>query len=131
MPEASYRQKDPGGGYLFVKQDIRDYLQDIIDAINEIEEFLKSIQDFGAFENNKEKVYSTIFLLARIGEAVKKIPHSAKTRYPHIPWRDIAGMRDVLLHEYFRTDLKRVWETAHRDLSPLKEAIAKILKDLQ
>ena len=114
-----------------MKQDIRDYLQDIIDAINEIEEFLKDTQDFGAFENNKEKVYSTIFLLARIGEAVKKIPNSAKTKYPTIPWRDIAGMRDILLHEYFRTDLKRVWETAHRDLSPLKEAIAKILKDLQ
>ncbi|OGF68006.1 MAG: hypothetical protein A2Y62_20410 [Candidatus Fischerbacteria bacterium RBG_13_37_8] len=114
-----------------MKQDIRDYLTDIIDAINEIEAFLKGIKDFASFKNNKEKVYSTMYLLARIGEAVKKIPNPTKTKYSHIPWRDIAGMRDILLHEYFRTDLQRVWETVHRDLSPLKEAIEKILIDMQ
>lgn len=112
------------------KRDIRDYLADILDAIRNIEEILQGLRNFNSFIKNKEKTYSSVYLLAKIGEAVKKIPNSIKSKYFHIPWRDIAGMRDVLMHEYFRVDLKRVWETAKRDLKPLKEVVENILKDI-
>lgn len=112
-----------------MKRDTKDYLNDILEAITEINTFLSGIKDFAHFRSNREKVYSTIYLLVKIGEAVKSMPDSIKSKHPQIPWHDISGMRDVLTHAYFKTDLERVWETATRDLPPLKETIAKILKN--
>lgn len=114
-----------------MKREIRDYLEDILDAIGEIEGFVSGLKDFNSFVNSKEKTYATVYLLAKIGEAVKKVPDSIKSRYPQVPWRDIAGMRDILMHEYFRTDLERVWGTVNQDLQPLKEAVKRILKETE
>ncbi len=112
-------------------RDIKDYLKDILDAISEIEEILKDISNLKQFIDKKEKVYSVIFLLSKIGEAVKKLPDDKKNKYPDIPWRDIAGMRDILLHEYFRTDNERVWETTRKELKPLYKAVEEILNNLK
>ncbi len=64
--------------------------------------------------------------LTIIGEAVKKIPKSVQNRYPDVPWMVMAGMRDIVIHEYFRVDLKRVSETVRQDFPPLRIAIAAV-----
>ncbi|GLI45886.1 hypothetical protein MBOURGENBZM_06780 [Methanoculleus bourgensis] len=66
-----------------------------------------------------------------IGEAVKRIPESLKEERPDIPWRRIAGLRDVLIHQYLRVDLEAVWAIVRDDLPEFKQAVAEILAEMQ
>lgn len=61
-----------------------------------------------------------------IGEAVKNVDEDFRSRYPEIPWKKIAGLRDVLIHEYFGVSLKRVWRVIKIDLVDLKSKISRI-----
>ena len=66
-----------------------------------------------------------------IGEAVKRIPESLKEERPDIPWRRIAGLRDVLIHQYLRVDLEAVWAIVRDDLPEFKQAVAEILAEMK
>lgn len=65
-----------------------------------------------------------------IGEAVKNLPEEFKIDHPEISWKDIAGMRDVLIHTYFGIDLGLTWETIDQDIPKLKEDLLKIKEEL-
>ncbi|TKB26466.1 DUF86 domain-containing protein [Desulfopila sp. IMCC35006] len=65
-----------------------------------------------------------------IGEVTKRLSQSLKEQYPNIPWRNIAGLRDVLIHDYMGIDLESVWNVVENDLPPLKEQLRIILTDL-
>jgi uncharacterized protein with HEPN domain len=65
-----------------------------------------------------------------IGEATKHLPKEIKDKYPGIPWQKIAGMRDMLIHEYFGVDLDLTWNVATQDIPRLKKEIAKIKREL-
>lgn len=64
------------------------------------------------------------------GEAVKQIPNQIRDRYPEIPWQSIAGMRDVLVHQYWGVDVNVVWATVQESLPPLKAVVIEIQQRL-
>ncbi|MEM9273452.1 MAG: DUF86 domain-containing protein [Cyanobacteria bacterium P01_F01_bin.143] len=111
------------------KRYLEDYLQDILDAIAAIKQFTSGIE-FAEFSQNMEKVYAVSRALEIIGEAVKRIPHSIRNQYPDIPWKDIAGMRDKLIHDYFNTDVEIIWQAVQEDIPQLKMMITRVLENL-
>ncbi|MHC5612944.1 MAG: HepT-like ribonuclease domain-containing protein [Nostoc sp.] len=102
-----------------MKQSYTEFLQDILDAITEIELFISGVS-YKAFESNREKTLAVVKLLEVIGEAVKKIPNERREQYPDIPWKSIAGMKDMLVHEYWQVDVAVVWATVQHSLPSLK-----------
>ena len=107
-----------------------DYLHDILEACDKATEFVEGLSD-ETFRGDDKTQYAVIRALTIVGEAVKKIPKSVQNRYPDVPWKMMAGMRDIVIHEYFRVDLKRVFETVRQDFPPLRIAIARVLEDLE
>jgi uncharacterized protein with HEPN domain len=109
-----------------MKRSYREFLQDILNAINDIESFLNGV-NFKSFESNKEKTLAVIKLLEIIGEAVKNIPPEQRRLYPDIPWQSIAGMKDILVHEYWQADITLVWRTVKVFLPGLKVVVFDML----
>lgn len=111
------------------ERELRDYLNDILQMTENIQDFTKgmSCKDL---ENDKKTLFAVIRCLEVLGEAIKKVPKSIREDYPKIPWQEIAGMRDKLIHEYFGVDVDTVWDTIQEDLSPLKETVKDIVSDL-
>lgn len=103
---------------MFKNRDISDYLTDIRDAIAEVEEFTKGMT-FENFAADKKTINAVIRSLEVIGEATKHIPDDFRRKHPDIPWNKMAGMRDVLIHDYMGVDLKTVWKVAIERLPEL------------
>jgi len=104
------------------------YLQDILESIQQIEEYLDNVNE-NEFYRNPEKQDAVLRRLEIMGEAVKHISEEIRDKYDDVPWRRIAGMRDIIIHEYFGITLSMVWVVAKRDLPNLKSRIEKIIKD--
>lgn len=85
---------------------------------------------FDAFTKDDKTIFAAIRSLEIIGEAVKHIPAQIRRRYPEIPWREMAGMRDKVIHEYFGVDLEIIWNVIKERIPALKTSFEKILKDL-
>ena len=103
------------------------YLKHILDEITKIEEFTKDVTK-KEFFGNVEKQYAVVRALEVIGEAAKNLSRELKRKHPKVPWRNIAGMRDKLIHQYFGVDLELVWETIEKDIPILKKRILEILE---
>lgn len=102
------------------------YLRHILDAINRIEEYLQGVTE-ADFHNRYLIQDGVIRQLEIIGEATKQLSKEIRENNSHIPWRDIAGMRDKLTHHYFGVDMDEVWLTAQDDLPTLKREVEMIL----
>ena len=107
-----------------------DYLRDIAHYTEKVEQFVTGL-DFERFSANEEKTLAVIHALQIIGEAVNHLPASLKQRYPEVPWADIIGMRNIIVHGYFLVDLEAVWKTAQERLPPLHQAITRILREIE
>ena len=113
-----------------MKEEFLDYIEDIIQAMNDALSFVKDME-YDVFLRDKKTIYAVNRALEIIGEATKNIPASVKKRYPQIPWKKMTGMRDKVIHEYFGVDLKRVWSTVKKDIPILKPLFEKILSDFK
>ncbi len=102
------------------------YLRHILDAISRIEEYLSGVS-VDAFRGNSLVQDGVIRQLEIIGEAVKHVSAELREQYPGIPWQDIAGTRDKLIHDYFGVDIDKVWLMVQDDIPPLKAEISQIL----
>lgn len=104
------------------------YLEHIRDAIEKIESYVSVGRDeFMAGSHWQDAV---IRQLEIIGEATKRLSHRLRQRHDEVPWRRIAGLRDVLIHDYMGVDLAAVWEITQQDLPPLKEHVRTILNGM-
>ena len=108
-------------------RDFRDYLNDIRDSIEKIERFIEGMT-LKDFEDDDKTFYAVIRAFEVMGEATKKIPKSFRNKYPKVPWSEMAGIRDKLVHDYFGVNLEVVWNTANRDIPELKPLISEILE---
>ncbi len=105
------------------------YLQHILDAISRIEEYLHGV-DEEAFYQQTLVQDGVIRQLEIIGEATKRLSRDVRARYPSVPWQDIAGMRDKLIHDYLGVDLGAVWLTACDDVPVLEAEVSRMLEEL-
>ena len=110
-----------------MNRDIRIYLEDIYESIRLIKKYTKGISE-KEFSTNPEIQDAVIRRLEIIGEATKHIPNGIRDQFPDIPWREIAVMRDVLTHEYFSLDIRRIWSTIQKDIPKLEQRIKAIIK---
>jgi len=108
------------------RRDDTVYLQDILDAIRQIQTYLQGIS-YDAFCQDQLRQDAVVRQLEIIGEASRRISDSFRAQYPTIEWQDIIGMRHKIAHDYFEVDLRTVWDTVEDDLPPLKQEIARIL----
>lgn len=107
-----------------MKRDL-PYLQHILDAIDQIREYTRDGRQ--AFLQDAKTQDAVIRKFEIIGEATKRLSAEARNRRPDIAWREIAGLRDVLIHNYMGVNLQRVWGVVERDLDPLRQAIVELL----
>ena len=104
------------------------YLKDILAAIDSIEGFVAGM-DLETFQTDDKTTSAVIRKLEIIGEAIKQIPNEILHKHPHIPWKEMAGMRDKLIHFYFGIDYQLVWRAIKERLPQVKQVIQKILLD--
>ena len=105
-----------------------DYLADILDAIRKVMQFIQGMA-FEEFTKDDKTVFAVIRGLEIIGEATKRMPSSVRELYPEVPWREMAGMRDKLTHNYFGVNLIVLWRTATEDLPNVEPAISRIVAE--
>lgn len=112
-----------------MKREIGDYIEDIIDSMDKAMNFAKDLS-YEEFVQDNKTVFAVVRALEIIGEATKNIPDNVRKKYPEIPWKDIAGMRNKVIHEYFGVKLSIVWKSIKEEIPPLKLLFEKMLREL-
>ena len=113
-----------------MNRDYSLYLKDILESIKLIEEFIAN-SDLSDFKKDKKTSAAVIHNIEIIGEASKQIPKDITIKHKEIPWKDMAGMRDKLIHFYFGVDYEIVWKVVKQDLPAIKSNLKKILKEIE
>jgi uncharacterized protein with HEPN domain len=107
-----------------------DYVEDIADAMEKAETVLKDVT-YDEFESDFRINFTVVRALEIVGEATKRLPMTLRDQYPNIPWKQMAGMRDRIIHGYDTVDLEIVWDVVKQDIPHIKPQIQQILKDYE
>ena len=110
-------------------RDFQVYVEDIIDAINSITAYTKGLT-YEQFVSDRKTVDAVIRNFEIIGEATKHIPLAVRREYPKVPWRDMAGMSDKLIHGYFWVQLDVVWKTIKERLPVVQPLVVEALAEM-
>ncbi len=113
-----------------MKRNYSLFLKDILSAMEAIEKFVEGMSYEELTQDDKTSS-AVIRKFEIVGEATKHIPEWLRNKYPEIPWKSMAGMRDRLIHAYFGIDYKLVWEAIELEIPVLKSKLQKILAQLK
>jgi len=102
------------------------FLEHILESIADLEEFTRDV-DKQALLNNKEKQSAVVRQIEIIGEAAKNLPSGFRKKYPSVPWKEIIGTRDKLIHHYFGVDFGILWKIIENEIPKLKQEIEEII----
>lgn len=105
-----------------------DFLRDILDNIARARRFTDE-QTYEQFSVDEKAMYATVRALEIIGEATKRLPADLRARQALVPWRELAGLRDVIIHQYDRVQIDRVWAAVRVELPALEPLIARLLEE--
>lgn len=111
-------------------RDARLYLKDILEAMEAIEKFVEEV-NFEDFKKDDMRTSAVIRKFEIIGEAAKNVPANIKQKYSAIPWKDMAGMRDRLIHFYFGIKHELVWDTIKIEIPRVKPKIQEVMEELK
>lgn len=106
----------------------RPYLEHIVVAVDTINTYMIDASET-RLRSDQMLRDAVVRQLEIIGEATKRLDEATQEKEPSIPWRKIAGMRDMLIHHYMDVEVETVWLTCSRDLPPLREALTRLLDD--
>jgi len=108
-------------------RDLRLYLEDILEACERVASYTEQV-DFASFAADRMRVDAVVRNLEIIGEAVKNIPEAQRALAPAVEWRKIAGLRDVVAHQYFAVNLTILWDIIENRLGQLRHETAALLR---
>ena len=109
-------------------RDVTQYLEDMLDAAEKALSYTSGMNR-DQFLESEQMILIVSRLLEIVGEAAKRIPEPIRLQNPDVPWKDITGTRDILIHAYFHVDAEQLWRTVTEDLSPLRDALRRILSE--
>ncbi|MFQ3611990.1 MAG: DUF86 domain-containing protein [Fimbriimonadales bacterium] len=106
------------------------YLQDILENMEDAMSFIEGMS-IEKFTSDKKTLNAVLRSIEVIGEAAKNVPEAIRQRYPAIPWKEMAGMRDKLIHSYFGVDVETVWLVVTERIPALQPLITQVVAELE
>ncbi len=108
-------------------RDSRVYLEDILEAIRKIRRYTVGLSGEG-FAADEKTLDAVVRNLEIVGEAIKNVPESVRERNPDVEWKKIAGLRDILIHEYFGIDAEIIWDIIQTKVAILQSRVEEFLR---